>query len=1337
MLTQKIMKMKRSIQLVAALSLFTCVSLESFSREEIGKSHSMSGGGIHPLDNSCAPGVTKTDMDINNVRTKILTGGDMWWDFISAKYEIPKGGGANSIFAGSLWIGGLDAGGQLKVAAQTYRQNGNDFWPGPLDTINVTVGADQCLKYDQHFQVYLKDVEQFTGWYAHPSDPQYAGYSVPASITNWPWEGDPTQNQAHYLAPFYDNNGDGVYSPGDGDYPFFDLSGNLPCGWKLYGDVDLWWVFNDKGNIHTETNAQSIGLEVQAQAFAFSTNDEINNMTFYKYKIINRSSYAMQHTWFGQWIDMDLGKYDDDYVGCDVSRGLGYTYNGAACDGTGTVGQYGCQPPACGCDFFQGPLADPFDGVDNNRNGVIDEPGEQIIMSQFIYYNNDFNPVNGNPRTGTAYYNYLKGYWGDGSHMTYGGNGVNSGVPCQFMFPGNSDPTGWGTGRIPQPAWTEASSNNTPGDRRFMQSAGPFTLQPGAVNYITTGIVWARATSGGPLGSVAQLRLVDDKAQALFDNCFKVLNGPTAPDLTVQELDKQIIIRLSNQVPPLSNNYLEKYAELDPQIQAIDTFHTAVALQDSFKFEGYQIFQLHDATVSSSDLDNIDKARLVAQCDVKNGVSSIINYIPNNDLGGSAPQLMVTGADAGIQHTFNITTDAFAINDRKLVNQRTYYFMAVAYGYNQYIPYKQDVPFQASTPMVPSLAGQKLPYKRGRQNIKQYSAIPHIPSPLGGGTIIQGAYGTGPKVTRIEGNGNGGSNLELSDASVTAILAAPKPLSRIDNVEYANGQGPINVIIVDPLNVPSANYTLAFRGTANNINSTINQTGTWTLINTTTGDSVKSDKTIGVINEQLMTSVKSIIPNWGISVSINQPVGFAWTTADLRYDVIGSSITYSDNTKNWLSGVPTTAGFSDNNWIKSGTVTDPSTTTCNTAFNSLKGGIDYVDANGEYSKILGGTWGPYKMCSYNQTIGGQLCNHNGPAWEGLPPLSITTNKMGNVPSVDIVITPDRSKWSRCPVFELADQPTLAQGGAAKLDLRKATSVDMDGNPNPGIDYPTGMGYFPGYAINVETGERLNIAFGEDSWYSAYNGHDMKWNPTSDIVDQLGNNVWGGKHYIYVFGHNGQYLTSLTPAANSNMPAYDGGAYIHDKISTGVSTDKKAVFKDCEWVGIPLLAPGQQLLSTPVKIRIRISKPFAKYLNPAGDMAQGLPNKTYPEYTFSTTPQSTITNSLTAAKNALNLINIVPNPYYAYSAYETNQLDNRVKITNLPAKCTINIYTISGTLIRQFKKDNDISYQDWDIKNTAGIPVASGLYIIHVDVPGVGEKILKWFGVARPIDLDSF
>ena len=121
------------------------------------------------------------------------------------------------------------------------------------------------------------------------------------------------------------------------------------------------------------------------------------------------------------------------------------------------------------------------------------------------------------------------------------------------------------------------------------------------------------------------------------------------------------------------------------------------------------------------------------------------------------------------------------------------------------------------------------------------------------------------------------------------------------------------------------------------------------------------------------------------------------------------------------------------------------------------------------------------------------------------------------------------------------------------------------------------------------------------------------------------------------------------------------------------------------------------------------------------------------------------------KNALSLVNVVPNPYYAYSEYEKSRLDTRVKITNLPAKCNVSIYNLSGKLIRSFKIDDKkikeivpsadeiekrVYFIDWDMKNNQAIPIASGVYLIHVEVPGVGETIIKFFGGVRQIDLEN-
>jgi hypothetical protein len=1332
------MKMKNIKIFLFVLVILTSTVTGTLARENMGP-HGFKLAPAESVMAACTPAKTQTELDINNVRTTILTGGDMWWNLISAKYEIPKGGGANSLFAGSMWIGGIDAGGTLRVAAATYRQNGNDFWPGPLDTTNVSTSSTVCDAFDKHYIVTRKEVDDFVN---------NISTSIPNSIITWPGNGNTSLGQGKFLAPFYDKDGNGIYDPTAGDYPKYSLdSKKFNCDERqIFGDKTLWWVFNDKGNVHTESRGNSIGIEIRAQAFAFTSADEINNMTFYDYEVINRSSVQLNKTFFGVWVDADLGYAYDDYVGCDVTNGIGYCYNGNPVDGSGALGTYGANPPAIGVDFFRGPKpAGPNDGKDSLVS-FVDPSSGRINMSKFVYYNNDYT-TQGNPLKQTDYYNYLSGKWIDGTPFTYGGNAKGGTTVCDFMFPGDTDPNGLGTQNVPQSPWTEASVGNPVGDRRFMQSAGPFTLRPGAVNNVTIGCVWARATQGGPLASVALMRITDIKAQALFNNCFKITNGPDAPDLTIQELENQLIIYLSNK--STSNNYKEAYAERDGFISH---------LKDSlYKFQGYQVFQIVDSLVAVTDLSNPDKARLVFQSDLKDGVGQIVNFYQDQSLGGAwVPKEMVYGADAGVNRSFSVTKDMFAKGDNKLVNHKQYFFTAIAYGYT--------VGEVSADPNKPA-DGLNLPYISSRRNTKRYSAIPHNVTPEASGTQQLSNYGDGVQLTRIEGQGNGGRIINITDQSEADILKSP--VSRSINLVYEKGAGPVEIKVIDPLNIPSGCYTIAI--------SDSTKAARWTMKNTATGAIVaKSDTSLQLGSEQ-------IIPEMGISVKASYVYDVNYQNAPGLSGVLDATMTFADPTQKWLQGLAdydvTTAPFGDLNWIRSGKIASVPTTPFDSYFN----GSVPVDGIGDYQKILSGTWAPYRLCAFSDA---QLVCSGGPAWEKL----IVSNDMRRtLASVDIVLTSDKSKWTRCPVLELHEEPALAEGAARKLDLRESPSVDKNGKKGDGVTFstdpndagyiaPRGMGWFPGYAVNIETGERMNMAFGEDSGLPGENGRDMIWNPTANVwqydrIKDTYDPLFGGKHYIYVFAHSSD-VTAAPPGFAGypgSLPRYDGGLAIYQLLNTVKTTTannnaKKVVFADAMWVNIPLIVSGKATTNpgeifippTDVKVRIRVAHKFryglsAFYGTTAPgpgvaataaqqavlDTVNASQNKNFPMYSFCTTDLVAKKGVNSIAKNALDIINVVPNPYYAYSGYETSQTDNRVKITNLPEKCTVRMYTINGTLIRTFKKDNPKTSLDWDLQNEAKISVASGLYIIHVDVPGVGEKILKWFGVMRPIDLDSY
>jgi hypothetical protein len=170
----------------------------------------------------------------------------------------------------------------------------------------------------------------------------------------------------------------------------------------------------------------------------------------------------------------------------------------------------------------------------------------------------------------------------------------------------------------------------------------------------------------------------------------------------------------------------------------------------------------------------------------------------------------------------------------------------------------------------------------------------------------------------------------------------------------------------------------------------------------------------------------------------------------------------------------------------------------------------------------------------------------------------------------------------------------------------------------------------------------------------------------------------------------------------------------------------------------------------VTIKIRVSRPYQRWSSTTGTgKGANAANNDMPLYKFSTHDIATLTNVKNVVKTQMDSIYITPNPYYGISTggYEASQVDTRVKIINLPQSCKVKIYTLNGTLIRQFdfnspnptsSNPNFMTYLEWDLKNSANIPIASGYYYIHITDNKYGfEKTLKFLCIQRPIDVNAF
>jgi hypothetical protein len=1301
----------------------------------------------------CDPPKSSTYLDINNVRAMIHSGGDMWWDLQGdPEYEIPKGSGKHSSFAGSFLIGAKDQNDHIHVMAQQFRQYGVSAYPGPVISGGTDAGttrADVCREYDKLYKINKSQVKKFRDWYACSQNPDcnteenFPGYTIPDIILNWPAHG-PQGGYAYYLAPFWDANNDGEYNPYNGDFPYFEfpedsITDNYNCidsrdnDPRLHGDQAIWYVYNDVGNGNPDYDGphNPLGVEVQAQAFAFQTNGVLNNQTFYRYDVINRSTNHYHDMYFGFWTDADIGGAMDDLIGCDVSRGLGYAYNGDDYDDDyeGNPG-YGENPPAFGIDVIGGPFQNN-DGVDNESNWVLVDGTRQLDCSAADVMNGNINGQNFDdgvvdnerwgltgfmyhyptmgccpwltrPSTALAYYYYLTNRWKDGTHLIYGGNGYPSSpdgnIEASFLYPGSptTDPCGYGVNEADVPGWSEETEGNPPDDRRFYTYTGPVSMQPGEVNNLTMAALWARSYSGSAFASVEALQQVSDAVQEKFDRCFRELEGPDDPELEIVELNGKLVFHIMNDQS--SNNYIESYKEKDEDMQAD-------GCNPYYKFQGYQVFQLKDADVDfESDRYDTTKVREIFQCDIRDNTEDLVNYLLNPDNAELYSRTEVRASNNGIAHSFEITTDAFPWGDSDaLVNHKTMYFVAKAYAANT------DCLFDPTNPQTSEY--QKETYLTSRGESTVYTATAHKTEPESGGTGLNSDYGSGVEITQIAGFGNGNNVLNLRPESIDTIMSAYPWCD--STPDYRNGAGPVNIRIVDPLSVTQDDYSLYITHADETYYGKLETGFDWVLINSA-GDSIWSDQSI------TMNNFEQIIPDAGISIAMKQ-VGVAAYKNENHYQNGFLDASIESNGESWLSFLPDTDHLDYYNWIRSGTYQNNELWDPNTNYD------DYIgkDDNQDFENVLGGTWAPAYLASTFKY--GPVYNRSQMSLDKYAPLS----------SVDIVITSDKSKWSRCVVLEMNENNwTLdeygyetpvtpltnddSEGNALRFDLRTAASVDKDGDPDGSGTH--GMGWFPGYAIDVRTGERLNIIFGEDSGLPAHNGSDMMWNPTSG-VEEDGEIIFGGKHYIWVMGHTNYVLNPEISA-----PPYDSCQFIYDYMmeyeNSGSLLAKKHALTGMMWTAIPYLQDGGELLSSDIRIRLRTGSPYFRAVEefPVPDSV----NNNYPAYRFSTDGLVPEFDQPEVAKSALDLIRVVPNPYYGHSYYESSGT-RRVKITNLPESCTVSIFDVSGHLVRRFDKTGGNPWLEWDLTDRYGKPIGGGVYIVHISAPGIGEKVVKWFG----------
>ena len=422
--------------------------------------------------------VEQVPLEGNNISSFIINTGVFNQDMMypnTPGFEWPKGQGTFAVFTTGLSIAAY-VNGQLREAMASYT---GEYVPGYI----IDSSGLPRARTDARFKIY--NVKRNDSYISNPDWLNW-GYMVP------------------YGAPFVDVNNDNIYEP------VIDTPGVRGASQTIF--ICLTDGFPEEHNLGEGFGGGTLPLyaEVHLTAWGYD-NPGYADIQFLKWDVINKNVNAWDSTYFAIVCDPDLGFADDDYIGCDSTRNLGYCYNGDN-DDAGNSFSYGLNPPAVGFKMLN----------------CLGNPA--FTMKSFVYMvctscvppPCESDP-NGEPE---GAYNMMKGLKKDGTPWVI----PNTNPPqiTKFCFSGDPETnTGWtelggrirncnglltGEHQIPVP----------PGDRRLIMGTGSesFTVNPGDTQRVAITQLIARGSNN--LNSVTLLKQLSDIAQRLCDSGFVI-----------------------------------------------------------------------------------------------------------------------------------------------------------------------------------------------------------------------------------------------------------------------------------------------------------------------------------------------------------------------------------------------------------------------------------------------------------------------------------------------------------------------------------------------------------------------------------------------------------------------------------------------------------------------------------------------------------------------------------------------------------------------------------------------------------------------------------------------
>ncbi len=1045
----------------------------------------------------------------------------------------------------------------------------------------------------------------------------------------------------------------------------------------------IWFVCNDTDKDQTLFMYGSLpmGIEEQVTVWGYNLAGPLGSMLFRKYKIINKSDKPFEDMYVSMWNDPDLGSATDDFVGCDTVLSMTYVYNANPTDGT-----YGSQPAAAGFDFFQGPMVQgtPEDTAIFNNQYVIGKKNLPMT-AHYFFINSDpiyKDPTQGQYTTGTLeWYQLLQGRVGSTGEVFPNPLGGES------VFALSGDPvTGEG--------WIDGLSF-PPGDRRAGMASGPFNMAPQDTQEIVVAEI--AAIGANNINSVAKLKDFDRVAQDAYEKFFVLPSAPRTPLVEAVPMDKQILL----------NWGLDK-----DRIKETESHNV-----EGYKFEGYNIYQLPSPSA-------IDEAKRIATFDVINGVKVIIDKVVDPETGQEVTAVQQYGNDTGLKHHFLITKDY--LTNQELNNGSRYYFAVTAYAYTDD---PRVVPNNLENP------------------IASFTVIPHSLDP--GERVASSVADNVEGIIQSSG---------LADATVKVTVVDPSKLTGHKYQVFFNQQH----YYLDANNVwQKTNFADSIGKVRDVSPSTLEPAAVYGI-------------TEGTIDLNLILNLDSPTDSWVDGIKLTFPAGVEIVSApvvhaggdDVTPLIEGNVITYGlingDTTQNGVfhGGEALTVvlkqftpplsvdyiiyddGYPDPNAPMNavGTATvneignyfvtqyqwnvrDLTTDQVVLEDQTVLSGQD-IYAPSYYSTVNplgiegpGGSTGNYYASvgpEAAQIVDGLLFEVNG-SYD--PP--IVPNSYEAADSVNITTGSSSSKtYTVFNDYTLYGLPTSHATDAFGFGTENIDTLQQDYEIRyTGILDTTVTGTDTLIIVREGTGSMATI-FSTVGGAPGLADHPLNPNPgtAAPFLIRIPYEVWNvdeGKQVNVMFRDREQSLTANPFYAwNPNARNY--------VVIVNTDYDPNTVIPQSEhatWVVV--------FYSTRLKLGETVTISYANPLQLGVD-------------TFTFDAPAASTYSAEAAKDDVKKINVFPNPYYGVNSQEINKYQRFVTFNHLPNNATIRIFNLAGQLVRTIVKSSADQNEKWDLLTESGLPVASGLYIVYIDMPDLGTtKVLKAAIIQEQQILDRF